>query len=167
MKSLITFLFAGMIVFAADPAWSRALNGLQLGIELDSLTEPTFRITLRNASSSVKSIRLGVEATNPPLYGIGFQAKRLDGKLIQVFDLAALKMTPVGGLVVPRIVTIQPGAAILMNYPLKQLEGLPPLKELHSLIVTFESESRIDEMGKEPRRDLWSGRISAELVLSE
>lgn len=166
MKTLISIVFSVLVVCGEDTAWGPIKNELQLGVSIDSAREPTLRVIIRNQSLSVKTVLVGFEGHGQPLYSLHFQAKTPDGKLIQVLDRAALRMPPKAGLMIAKIIKINPESSFEMPYPLTELEGLPPLEKVHSIQVSFKGVNRTEEMGRSgPRSELWTGQLSAERIL--
>jgi hypothetical protein len=108
-----------------DPVkWGPITENLQLGIGAtaeSSASGQALRVSLKNLSSGVRELPMGYTGTAGPVYNVKIAAVRDQQTPEQlVFDLNALQAHPTG-LVVPKILRLEPGKTEVLTFPVKQL----------------------------------------------
>lgn len=166
MCGLVLLGLVSTAIFGANSiTWGPVTNRLQFGLSLDA-TKSALQVSIRNIGSSSKRVQVGIQGSKQPLYFVEMEATSLDGKKHKIVDLLILTEPP-ASLVIPEIVYIRPGETFKMRFLLKDLDHLPKLDRILKIRASFEARPRPSLWGDAFYKDLWTGKLSAELILSK
>jgi hypothetical protein len=108
--------------------WGRVQDNLQLGIEWSTESGASeksgiaLRVLLRNTGSERRRFPAGYDGSAGPMYDVKITAVREGEPGEQfVFDLNALKANNFTGIRISKTAHVEPGAAYVFTFPVRQL----------------------------------------------
>ena len=117
------FVLAGQLAaYAVEPKWGEPVNGLRLGIAAGRASleaESRLLVILENTGGSRRTILLGAESGNGPIYGLSFNVHNKQGKVCQVLNLTG--GPGVAGSLSPMTVGLSPGKQYEIVLPMRKL----------------------------------------------
>ena len=159
-------LLVGAAVFAAEPSWGVADNGLRMGLSISSGMDRSVIVSLENSSAESLTILVGGRSGIGPLYSFTFLSANAAGQECTLFNTMA--GAGVAGYVEPMVFKLRPGAIETVTIPTAKLicsqkgtnRGLEELFAAgYSVKVVFKSAASAEPLHRLEK--LWTGNVES------